>query len=50
MTEIENKVQLVRKYIQVKKNVDIVNINLKDGLDLEKLYYAYNIAFNFFYR
>jgi len=50
MTEIERKVQLVRKYIHIKKSVDIIDIDLKDGLDLEKLDYAYNIAANFFYR
>jgi flagellar biosynthesis component FlhA len=49
MTEIEQKVQLVRKYIHHKKGVDIVDINLKDGIDLQKLDYAYKIAFNFFY-
>lgn len=50
MTEIERKVQLVRKYIHIKKNVDIIDIDLKDGLDLEKLDFAYKIAFDFFYR
>lgn len=49
MTEIEQKVLLVRKYIMSKKNVDIIDINLKDGLDLQKLDYAYGIAYNFFY-
>ncbi len=47
MTEIEIKVQTVRQYIHVRKGVDIVNIDLKDGLDLEKLDYAYGIAINF---
>jgi flagellar biosynthesis component FlhA len=50
MTEIEQKVQLVRKYIHQKKGVDIVDINLKDGVDLQKLDYAYKIAFNYFYK
>jgi len=50
MTEIEQKVQLVRKYIYEKKGKDIVNIKLVDGEDLDKLDYAYNIAFNYFYR
>ncbi len=50
MTEIEQKVQLVRKYIHYKKNVDIKDIKLVDGKDLEKLDYAYRIAYDFFYR
>ena len=49
MTEIEQKVQLVRKYIHHKKGVDIKNIKLVDGNDLDKLDYAYNIAYSFFY-
>ena len=49
MTEIENKVRLVRSYIYHKKNIDIVDINLKDGLDLQKLDFAYAIAHKFFH-
>ena len=48
MTDIERKVQLVRRYIHHKKGVDIIDINLKDGIDLQKLDYAYKIALNFF--
>lgn len=48
MTEIDHKVQLVRQYIFGKKNVDIGNINLIDGKDLEKLDYAYKFAFDYF--
>lgn len=48
MTEIERKVQVVRKYIIVKKNIDIKDIILKDGEDLSKLDFAYRIALNFF--
>lgn len=48
MIEIEQKVQLVRRYIHHKKGIDIVNIELKDGLDLQKLDYAYGIALDFF--
>ena len=46
MTEIEHKVQVVRKYIYQLKGVDIVNIKLVDGLDLQKLDYAYNYIMN----
>jgi hypothetical protein len=49
-TEIELKVQTVRKYIYAMKGIDIVNIDLKDGLDLEKLDFAYNIAIKYFNR
>ena len=50
MHSIDQKVHLVRRYIHHKKGVDIVNIDLKDGIDLQKLDFAYNVAFNFFYR
>ena len=46
MNSIEHKVQVVRRYIYKHKGIDIVNINLKDGLDLEKLDYAYNFIMN----
>ena len=46
MTEIEEKVQVIRQYIFNRKGVDIVDINLVDGLDLEKLDYAYNYIMN----
>ena len=50
MTEIEQKVILVRKYILAKKGIDIGDIKLVDGKDLDKLDYAYNIARNYFYN
>ena len=46
MTEIEQKVQVVRQYIFNRKGVDIVDINLVDGTDLQKLDYAYNFIMN----
>ena len=46
MTEIEQKAQVIRKYIFNRKGVDIVNINLVDGNDLQKLDYAYNFIMN----
>ena len=46
MTEIEHKVQVVRRYIYENKGVDIIDIDLKDGLDLQKLNYAYNYIKN----
>ena len=49
MTEIEQKVQLVRKYIIAKKGVDIKDIHLVDGKDLSKLDYAYKYAWTYFY-
>ena len=49
MTEIEQKVLLVRKYIIAKKGIDINDINLIDGKDLAKLDYAYKYAWNYFY-
>lgn len=49
MTEIEQKVQLVRKYIYHQKGIDIKDIHLVDGKDLEKLDYAYKYAYEFFY-
>lgn len=48
MTEIEQKVQLVRKYIYELKGIDINNINLVYGKDLAKLDYAYKYALNYF--
>ena len=50
MNEIEIKVQLVRKYIFDKKLIDIKDINLVNGIDLQKLDYAYQIAYSFFHR
>lgn len=49
MTEIEQKVILVRKYIIAKKGIDIKDIHLVDGKDLQKLDYAYKYAHEFFY-
>ena len=46
MTDIERKVQVVRQYIYNHKGVDIKDINLKDGIDLQKLDYAYNFIKN----
>tara|TARA_B110000046_G_scaffold141665_2_gene148395 strand:- start:275 stop:430 length:156 start_codon:yes stop_codon:yes gene_type:complete len=46
MTEIEQKVQVVRQYIFNRKGVDIVDIKLVDGTDLQKLDYAYNYIMN----
>lgn len=49
MTEIEQKVQLVRKYIFAKKGIDKKDIHLVDGIDLQKLDYAYKFAYTYFY-
>ena len=46
MTEIEQKVMVIRQYIFNRKGVDIVNINLIDGKDLQKLDWAYNYITN----
>ena len=48
MTEIEQKVILVRKYILAKKGIDIKDIKLVNGNDLSKLDFAYKIAYNYF--
>ena len=48
MTEIEQKVNLIVKYIFDKTGININNIILFDGEDLAKLDYAYNIAFEFY--
>lgn len=48
MTEIEHKVALVRKYILDRKGIDIKDIKLNDGLDLQKLNYAYKIAVKYY--
>lgn len=50
MTEIEQKVATVVRYINKKKSVNIGNINLKTGLDLQKLNYAYNIAIKYYMK
>lgn len=50
MTEIEQKVILVRKYIMAQKGVDIGDIKLTDGNCLDKLDYAYAIAHEYFYN
>ena len=42
MTDIERKVQVIRQYIYDNKGVDIIDINLKDNLDIDKLNWAYN--------
>ena len=47
-TEIEQKVMLVRRYIHEFKGVDIGNIKLTDGEDLDKLDYAYRFAQQYF--
>lgn len=44
MTEIERKVIAVRQYIYNNKGVDIGDIKLVDGNDLDKLDYAYEYA------
>ena len=46
--EIEYKVMQVRRYIQEFKGVDIQNINLSNGEDLDKLNYAYKYAKQYF--
>jgi hypothetical protein len=42
MTDIEQKVQIIRQYIFNRKGIDIVNINLQTYEDLMKLDWAYN--------
>lgn len=46
MTEIEHKVQVIRQYIYNNKGVDIIDINLEDHNDIDKLNYAYNYIIN----
>lgn len=48
MTEIDRKVKAVVWYINQMKSVNIGDIKLETGLDLQKLNYAYDIAIKHF--